>query len=89
VDFCFHETSKPWPTETEMHSFIPETPIDVETHHGLGTVVYITVYGQFNNDVWTVANKKTGRIRHYSTRHLKLAPNFTFDINPNEQPEDL
>lgn len=72
-----------------MHTLEPQTPIEVQTQHGVGIVVYITVYGPHNNDVWTVANKKTGRIRHYSTRHLKLAPNFTFDINTNEKPEDL
>jgi hypothetical protein len=72
-----------------MHTFEPTSLIEVETHHGRGVVLFVTIYGPHNNDVWTVANKKTGRIRHYSTRHIKLAPNQTFDINPAENPEDL
>jgi hypothetical protein len=64
-----------------VHSFEPRDPIEVETPHGLGIVLYITVYGVHGNDMWCVANKADGRMRHYDTTQLKLAYNGVLNLN--------
>ncbi len=63
------------------HTFEPRDPLEVETPHGLGIVLYITVYGVHGNDMWCVANKGDGRLRHYDTVQLKLAYNGVLGLN--------
>jgi hypothetical protein len=63
------------------HSFEPSDPLEVETPHGIGVVLYITVYGVHGNDMWCVANKADGRMRHYETTQLKLAFNGVLGLN--------
>lgn len=70
-----------------MHTFQPKDPIEVETLHGLGIVIYVTVYGGFANDIWAVANKKDGQIRHYQTIQLKLAESGVLEMN--EKPKEV
>lgn len=65
-----------------MHSFELRDPIEVDTPHGRGIVLYITVYGVHGNDMWCVANKTDGRIRHYETTQLQLAFNGAIAMNP-------
>jgi len=45
----------------------PRDAMEVETPHGKGIVIYITIMGSFQNDIWCVANKQDGQIRHYQT----------------------
>ena len=47
----------------------------------MGLVLYITVYGVHCNDLWCVAIKSNGRMRHYETTQLKLAFNGAMGIN--------
>jgi len=65
-----------------MNIFFPPNPIDVETIHGPGLVIYIMPMDSFANDIWCVANKKDGQLRHYETIQLKLMPNYTLGIRP-------
>jgi hypothetical protein len=78
-----HRTAEK-PASSFVHSFEPRDPIEVETPHGLGIVLYITVYGVHGNDMWCVANKKDGRLRHYDTVQLKLAYNGVLGLNKPE-----
>jgi hypothetical protein len=64
-----------------IHSIEPRDPIEVDSPHGRGIVLYITVYGVHGNDMWCVANKEDGRMRHYETTQLKLAFNGALDLN--------
>ena len=63
------------------HSFEPSDPWEVETPHGRGVVLYITVYGAYANDLFCVANKEDGRIRHYQTDQISLTRNYTLQLN--------
>ena len=64
-----------------VHSFEPRDPIEVETPHGRGFVIYITIYGVHGNDMWCVANKQDGRLRHYETTQLRMAYNGVLELN--------
>lgn len=55
-----------------MHTFEPHDSWEVETPHGSGIVLYVTIYGIHTNDIWAVANKEDGQIRHYQTVQLFL-----------------
>jgi hypothetical protein len=63
------------------HSFEPADPWEVETPHGRGVVLYVTVYGAYANDLFCVANKEDGRIRHYQTDQISLTRNYTLQLN--------
>ena len=65
----------PKPAGQANHSMQMNDPIEVITPHGPGIVLYVTVYGVHGNDMWCVANKQDGRMRHYETTQLKLAFN--------------
>jgi hypothetical protein len=65
-----------------LHSFELRDPIEVDTPHGRGVVLYITVYGVHGNDMWCVANKQDGRMRHYETTQIQLAFNGALNMNP-------
>jgi hypothetical protein len=69
-------------TAAIVHSFEPRDPIEVISPHGPGIVLYITVQGAHGNDMWCVANKEDGRIRHYESTQLKLAYNGMLGLNP-------
>lgn len=58
----------------------PRDTIEVETPHGPGIVLYVEIRGPLMNDLWCVANKADGILRHYQTVQLKLSPNLTLDI---------
>jgi len=64
-----------------MHTFVPDDKIEVLTTHGPGIVVYITVNGGFQNDIWCVANKKDGQLRHYETIQLKMSESGVLGMN--------
>lgn len=64
-----------------MHTFQPRDPIEVETIHGRGIVLWVTIYGAFANDIWTVAIKSDGQIRHYQTIQLKLSESGVLGMN--------
>jgi hypothetical protein len=64
-----------------MHSFEPTDPWEVDTPHGIGVVLYVTVYGAYSNDLFCVANKEDGRIRHYQTDQIQLTRNWTLSVN--------
>jgi hypothetical protein len=64
-----------------MHSFEPADPWEVDTPHGCGVVLYVTVYGAYSNDLFCVANKEDGRIRHYQTDQIRLTRNWTLGVN--------
>jgi len=59
----------------------PRDAMEVETPHGKGIVIYITIMGSFQNDIWCVANKQDGQIRHYQTIQLKLAETGVLGVN--------
>ena len=59
----------------------PPYPIPVlveETKEGY--VLYIESSGQLENDIWTIAHKEGGVIRHYLTSQVLIIKNATFDI---------
>jgi len=64
-----------------MHTFEPKDPIEVITPHGPGVVVYVTVYGPHANDLWCVATKADGQLRHYQTIQLRLAESGVLEMN--------
>lgn len=66
---------------TVPHSFEPSDPWEVDTPHGRGVVLYVTVYGAYSNDLFCVANKEDGRIRHYQTDQIQLTRNWTLTVN--------
>ena len=66
---------------TAVHSFEPSDPWEVDTPHGRGVVLYVTVYGAYSNDLFCVANKEDGRIRHYQTDQVQLTRNYTLTVN--------
>ena len=68
-------------TASAIHTFEPRDPLEVETPHGAGFVLYITVYGVHGNDMWCVANREDGRIRHYESIQLRLAFNGAMGVN--------
>lgn len=61
--------------------FQPNDLWEVVTPFGEGVVLYVDRRGQHSNDVWCVADKENGQLRHFSTIQLKLAKNSTLDIN--------
>jgi hypothetical protein len=63
------------------HSFEPADPWEVDTPHGRGIVLYVTVYGAYANDLFCVANKEDGRIRHYQTDQISLCTNYTMNVH--------
>ena len=63
------------------HSFEPSDPWEVDTPHGMGVVLYVTVYGAYANDLFCVASKEDGRIRHYQTDQIRLTRNWTLTVN--------
>lgn len=69
----------------EPHTFEPKDPIEVITPHGLGIVVYVTVYGPHANDLWCIATKSDGQLRHYQTIQIQLAESGV--IGMNEKPK--
>jgi hypothetical protein len=69
------------PHPAASHSFEPTDPWEVETPHGRGIVLYVTVYGAYANDLFCVANKEDGRIRHYQTDQISLTRNYTLQLN--------
>lgn len=76
-----------------MHTFQPRDPIEVETIHGRGIVLWVTIYGAFANDIWTIAIKSDGQIRHYQTIQLKLSESGVLGMNEKPilatNPNDL
>jgi hypothetical protein len=58
----------------------PRDTWEVDTAHGPGVVLYIEIRGPLMNDLWLVANKADGQLRHYQTCQLKLSPNLTLEI---------
>ena len=64
-----------------MHTFEPKDPIEVITPHGPGVVVYVTVYGPHANDIWCIATKADGQLRHYQTIQLQLAESGVIGMN--------
>ena len=71
---------------TAVHSFEPSDPWEVDTPHGLSVVLYVTVYGAYSNDLFCVANKEDGRIRHYQTDQIQLTRNWTLSVNVPAAP---
>jgi hypothetical protein len=69
------------PTSAPGHSIELSDPTEVETPHGAGIVLYVSVYGVHANDMWCVANKEDGRIRHYETTQLRLAFNGAIGLS--------
>jgi hypothetical protein len=57
-----------------------KNPIPLITPHGLGYAIYVSNSGTYDNDVWAVALKETGEIKHYNTSQLKIEKNGTFEI---------
>jgi hypothetical protein len=57
-----------------------QKPIPVVTPLGDGYAIYVTSSGMFENDVWTVALEKSGDVKHFTTDHIKIYQNLTFDI---------
>jgi hypothetical protein len=55
--------------------------VEVETPHGRGVVIYIDPQDSFANDIWCVANKANGQIRHYQTIQLKLSETGVLGVN--------
>jgi hypothetical protein len=66
---------------TVSHSFEPADPWEVDTPHGRGIVLYVTVYGAYANDLFCVATKEDGRIRHYQTDQISLCTNYTMNVH--------
>lgn len=64
-----------------MHTLQPNDAMEVDTPHGRGVVIYITVNGSFQNDIWCIANKADGQLRHYQTIQLRLAETGVLGIN--------
>jgi hypothetical protein len=64
-----------------MHTFEPKDPIEVITEHGLGIVLYVTVYGPHSNDIFCVATKSDGSLRHYQTTQLRLSESGVLEMN--------
>jgi hypothetical protein len=64
------------------HSIIFPESLEVQTPFGQGYVLYCTVYGPHQNDVWCVADKSTGELRHYQTTQLKMTSNGMLGILP-------
>jgi hypothetical protein len=60
--------------------------LEVETPHGKGIVLYVTVHGPHMNDVWCVANLKDGQLRHYQTCQLSLSENGMVGVKKEEKP---
>lgn len=73
---CLMSSSAP-----ALHTFEPSDPWEVDTPHGVGVVLYVTVYGAYSNDLFCVANKEDGRIRHYQTDQIQLTRNWTLSVN--------
>jgi len=64
-----------------MITFVPrEIKLWVNTEHGVGLVLYVETFAQ-DNDIWTIANQKDGKIRHYNTQQITLSKNNTDEIN--------
>lgn len=45
-----------------------------------GYVIYIESSGTLENDIWTVALKEGGIVRHYLTSQVRIHVNATFGI---------
>lgn len=56
-------------------------PIEVITLHGIGWALVYVDNGPGINGDWIVADKLSGQLRHYNTTQLKLAKNYTHEIN--------
>jgi hypothetical protein len=64
-----------------MNVVFPPDLLEVVTVHGEGIVVYITITSIHTNDIWCIATKSDGQLRHYETKDVKLNSNYTFGIN--------
>jgi hypothetical protein len=64
-----------------MHTVL--LSVDVESPFGPGRTIYVTVHDDFANDIFLVACKKTGHLRHFATNQLRLSPNGTLEIGDN------
>lgn len=62
-----------------------KNPIPLITPHGLGYAIYVSNSGTYDNDIWAVALKETGEIKHYNTSQLIMCSNGTFEIKNNTQ----
>ena len=66
-------------TSAMIHQFT--TPIPVVTCDGHdGYAIYVCNSGTFENDVWCIALRDGGHLRHYTTSQLRIQHNSTFDI---------
>lgn len=63
-----------------IHEFI--NPIPVVTEMGEGYAIYVKESGIFENDIWTVALCKGGKVLHFRTDQIRVYKNSTFDIRP-------
>ena len=64
-----------------IHAIEPRDPIEVDSPHGRGIVLYITVYGVHGNDMWCVA-QQGGRARSGITRPRQLQLAFNGAARP-------
>jgi hypothetical protein len=65
-----------------MLEFSKPIPVVVEGNKD-GYALYVTNSGMFENDVWCVALRDGGHIRHYTSDQVKIYVNATFDIKKN------
>jgi hypothetical protein len=70
-----------------MHTFEPKDPIEVITPHGPGIVIYVTVYGPHANDIWCIATKADGQLRHYQTIQVQLAESGVLNMNEKSKEQ--
>lgn len=49
-----------------------------------GYGIYVSNSGTFEDDVWTVALCKDGKVQHYRSSQIRMWVNRTFDINKQE-----
>jgi len=61
-----------------IHEF--NNPISVVTTLGSGMAIYVQSAGTFENDIWRVALKQTGHIKHFLSRPIAIDSNHTFGI---------
>lgn len=57
--------------------------IPVKTVHGEGYILYVTDGSGFENDIYTIVNCETGKIKHYNSQQVTVIQNQTYEIkNP-------